>query len=519
MPISFLADLFPYFRFVLPVMGMLLAVCFAVLSRWKNPFVSGVLLAVLLASVYLGFWNYTAPHWRNRGYFNAYEFYHYYMGSKYAKEIGYTNLYNATLVADQGTEARFQPSTVRNLDTHGLSAAHTVWQKEGKYRALFDGERWKEFVRDIRFFRTRVSTRLWKKMLNDKGYNGTPVWNMVSGTIANRTPTSGRGVLFLPWLDVMLVCCALGCVWWAFGHRVMLLLLLMLLTHYVTSHFTLKAAFLRLDWVMTLVMAVCMLKKERYKTAGALTAYAAAARVFPAIFVFGIGAKFLIEIVTARTVNRRYVSYLASFGITLSILVLASILYAGSLDSWKEFLHKMAVHNSDISGWRVGFKYVFLHAYDSSRGLGLKQLFEDRYVTWWGIQFAVLLLSLFLVRRLEDHEAMAYGYVPTFFLVAPTYYYHVMLAVPFLFFAGKMERPTRLLGLFMIYASAVAGHVLFARWGRASTLFHTMSCILFAMVLYMMALSLIELLKRKVPEFEPPPTEGDSEQTGDLLTS
>jgi len=61
----------------------------------------GMLVAVLVLLAALALWNYVGMGaFRYGRYLNAYEFYHYYMGSKYAREIGYTNLYNASVVAD-----------------------------------------------------------------------------------------------------------------------------------------------------------------------------------------------------------------------------------------------------------------------------------------------------------------------------------------------------------------------------------------------------------------------------------
>jgi len=506
-PISFLKEYLVYFKYVLPVVACLVIVEHALLQRRQKPFLQGLLTSLLVVSVYLGIWNYTEPHWRQHRYFNAYEFFHYYLGAKYAPEIGYTNLYNATIIADEETGGKVKGRTIRSLDTHRIVPADRVLRDKARYKALFKEERWKAFSTDVPFFRKRVSSGLWNRMLNDKGYNATPVWTMISGILANTVSTqSPRGMAVLPCLDVLLMLCAIACVWWAFGHRVALLMALLVCTHYLTSHFTLKAAFLRVDWVMCLVMAVCMIKKERYKTAGLLTAYATMARVFPLIFAFGIGAKALLDLIKTRRINPRYFGYFAALGGTAAALFLASVIYDGGLGAWREFLGKMAVHNTDIAAWRVGFKYIFLMSYRGSAfwGTNLKTFFEQWKLVWWGIQLALLLLSFLLVRHLDDYEAMAYGYVPVFFLVAPTYYYHVMLIVPFLFFAAKMERPTRMAGIFMLFASGMVGHKLYALWDRGYALFFTMSCLLFVFVLYTMALCLLEALRTPVPGATPP---------------
>jgi hypothetical protein len=120
----------------------------------------------------------------------------------------------------------------------------------------------------------------------------------------------------------------------------------------------------------------------------------------------------------------------------------------------------------------------------------LAVFFSAHKIIWWGIQAVVLGVSFFLVLTLEDYEALAYGYVPAFFMFAPTYYYHVMLIVPFLFFAAKTDYPSRAVGLVIMFATSIVSYQLYGRWDRGWALFFTISCMLLTFVLYLMALSL-----------------------------
>ncbi len=489
----FLRENLAYFKYVLPLVAIAVIVICAVIRQRRARYLRAVLAAILLIAAILAGYDYTWYFWGMGHFFNAYEFYHYYLGSKYAGEVGYTDLYRATLVADYETGYRPKNRTIRDLKTHRFVRAERVLKEKEKIKGLFSDERWDEFTGDVVFFRKKVSAGLWKRMLRDKGYNATPVWTTISGCLSNQVSTDNmRGMISLALLDVALILAALACVWWAFDHRIALLMAIFFGSHYLVSqHYTLRAAFLRLDWVMCLVMVVCMLKKERYRVAGALTAYASMARVFPLVFAFGMGIKAVVDFVSTRSVNRRYLAYWASFAVTAAILVGASLFYVGRLDAWGDFFAKIGQHNKDISGWRVGFKYVFLMSYDGSAfwGRNLAEFFEDWKLVWWTIQAVVILLSAFLVLRLDDYEAVAYGYVLVFFLVAPTYYYHVMLVVPFLFFAGKMGRPMRAVGLIMMFATSMIAYKLYLMWDRGYKLYFTISCMLLVNVLYMMVVS------------------------------
>ena len=503
-----LIDIYPDLKYILPVAAIGLVVIYVIMGSRPVHLLRGFLAATLFALAVLAVGNFTnLGRWPKNRYLNTYEFYHYYTGSKYARALGYTNLYPASLVADDLTKRKFTKGRIRDIETKdglGSIGVEKVLAEKGRYMALFEDERWQVFVKDILFFKKRLETYDWNYALGDNGYNGTPVWTMVGGTLSNMISTDNEwGMTFLALLDVFLFFGALCCVWRAFGHRTALLMVVLLGTYFMMGHSSLKGAFLRTDWVMCLVMAVCMLKLEHYKTAGVLVAYATLSRIFPVIFMFGIGAKFVLEVVQRRTINRHYLSYFASFTVAIFVLVAASIAYSGGLEIWKEFAIKMAKHNTIISPMRVGFKYVLMIVYKSCvHDGGFRQFFEAWRIFWWGIQIIVILISVFLVRRLKDYEAMAYSFVLVFFLVATTYYYYIMLLVPFLFFATKLEDPARASGMIMLFVSSMVSYYTYSKWWIRYPQFSSVSCMMLGVVLYMMALTLIESLKREKVEPE-----------------
>ncbi len=486
-------------RYLLPLVACGIVLAYLLMGKRPFPFLRGLLAAVLLASALAAVRHYVDAQWRAGGYLNKYEFFHYYLGSKYAPELGYTHLYDAAVIAEVENNFRVKSPSLRNLETGAIISAQQVLAHPEQCKARFTPPRWAEFLRDVAFFHEGFDIKTWKRMLMDKGYNATPVWTMIAAPLSNRAPTDNLFRLTCTALiDALLLLLAIGCVAWAFDYRAALLMVIFLGVHYLFSHYTLKAAFLRLDWVVCLTMAVCMLKKGWYKTAGGLCAYAALARVFPLAFVFGVGAKFFFDLVRTRSIHHRYFGYFASFGCTVAVFVLASILYHGGVEIWREFFAKIAAHDRDISAWRVGFKYVFLMSYNGGAfwGTDLQQFFEHWKWLWWTIQVAVLLASAFLVQKLEDYEAMAFSYVPVFFLFAPTYYYHIMLLVPFLFFAGRMERPTHAAGLLFMFVTSAVSFKCYYLWNRGYKLFFIISCLLLAMVLYMMLLAFLDSLKK-----------------------
>jgi hypothetical protein len=367
-----------------------------------------------------------------------------------------------------------------------------------------------------------------------------------------------------------------------------------------------------------LVMAVCMLKKNHYRTAGALVAYSALARVFPAVYFFGLGGKFFWEFLPAawkalvaflakrywetakfrfltgaalfivlhipwavlslqyaaspyqdgvlqyralwplllpafdiallgglvlwwglrhQLIDIRYWHFFSACGMTLLVLVAASFLYAGGTHQWKEYAEKIGRHNQDISPWRVGLKYVFIsklpndlsfretagdlsrHAIskllgrapdtpeDASPGSRIQRnittktylekwapftrslLYHQNPKTWQMLQAAMLIFCLFAVRGMKDHQALAFSFVPCFFLASPTYYYYIMLLVPFLFFASELDRPSRAIGLAWMYLIAMAGYYFYDMWQQKFATYSWLSFMLLGLVLYMMLLA------------------------------
>lgn len=234
-------------RYVLPALGIVLVMAYALMGKHKLPAMRGVVASVLVASVGLGFVFYTASHWRNGTFLNGYEFFHYYLGAKYAPELGYTGLYAASWEAQRENGDARLPTVIRNLKTEGMMRPSADAPEIKEARAAFTPARWEAFKADVAFLKFS-DWKLWNRMHKDKGFNATPPWTLVAMPIASAaTIKRDETIRWLPWLDVLFILAAMACVTYAFGPRAMLLLMLFLTRHYLLSHFTLKSAFLRVD--------------------------------------------------------------------------------------------------------------------------------------------------------------------------------------------------------------------------------------------------------------------------------
>ncbi len=421
-------------------------------------------------------------------YMNPHDVYHYYIGAKYSHELGYFNLYRCSLIADTEGKHVYAQSVIRNLDNHRRENVSAVLAKSEEYKRPFSPERWQEFKKDIEYFRSLVPASKWNRMLQDKGYNATPIWNMVARFLANRCSTgSPQAMMALVAIDLMLIALMLGMIKGAFDDRTLLFAIIFFGASFFMSFVHIKGAFLRLDWVTMLVMSMCLIRVERYKTAGALMSYAAMARIFPAVFLFGMGGCAAWALLRTRRIDRKYIEFFAAFGVCAVLLLGLSALADGGFHYWSDFFRKIGVHNAEISTTRVGFKYVFLRFYGSVTA----GTFSQHQTMWWSIQAFVLLASFLAVRKLDDYESVAYGFVPAFFLASPTFYYYVMLIVPLFLFAPKLNKPLRSFGLMLMFLISAAAFILHFTLPLGLALSFILSCMLLGLAAYILATSLL----------------------------
>ena len=504
-------------RFIYFIPAALMVLIVLYMALWGRPafFSRGILAAPLVLLAILSLWHYAGFYpWINKTYFNEYEFYHYYIGSKYAPEVGYGGMYDASIVADDETGKVFTSKSIRNLNyMHGsiderkaradkpYYDVKEVLARKDEIKGRFNPDRWAEFVKDIQFFRRTLGTPRWSKIMHDKGYNATPVWGLAGGLLSNAVSTDNKpGLLALALLDPLLIGMALLCVAWAYGLRTALFLGAFFGVNYLTMHSpTMKMAYLRTDWIALTLMGASLVRKGWYKSAGALMAYAGLARIFPAIFAFGIGARAAVELVHTRRFPWKHAQFFVVYALAASALVGLSIAYAGGLHQWREFFDKIGYHNDDISPWRVGFRYIFFGTFEQPpRGMGwwdfkaqLQTFYQTHAAIWWTIQGAVLLLCALAIRHLRDDEAIPFSFVPVFFLVAPTHYYYMMLVIPVLFLAMKVDSPLRGVGFIYLLGVGMVGYSYNSRGWQFPHAFD-MSSALLVFVLYLLLIPGVE---------------------------
>ncbi len=421
--------------------------------------------ALLSVAVYVDFGVF-----RYGTYLNEWDFYHYYLGTKYAPELGYDKLYGATLLADAegGLRYRNPQNAIRDLSTAELVPVQAVPAQAERYLSGFDRERWREFVADVTWFKQRLPAERWSILLVDHGYNGTPAWSFVVGGLVSShlsvRAAFGRWLMLL--LDPALLLAMVAGVAWAFGRRTAFLVAIFVGTHYLMSWGHLKGALLRTDFAMCAALAVCLVKKSYYKLAGVLLGWAILSRVFPVFFLVGPAVLLAWGYLAERRLQRPWLGLLASCAATVILVVAGSCLYFGGFDIWREWANKITLHYAGGSDWDLGYRTIVEAVFVG----GVPVRPEDvGHASGWSVPTLVAALLLIVpavgfLRALEDYQAVAYGFVFVFVLSVATYYYYAILCVPFLFFAPEVEKPQAALGAVFMLFCGLAGYVLYSGW-------------------------------------------------------
>jgi hypothetical protein len=145
---------------------------------------------------------------------DAYDLLHYYVNAKYFDELGYYDLYPAAILADHSNGGPFFEEGDRYMDQdergHQLRSIDTALARGRVAKERFTAERWAAFEHDVLTLQRtpgNLSSQLWRQMIQDHGYNGTPVWTLLARPFAELVPV--EQVKLLCHLDTVLLAAAL----------------------------------------------------------------------------------------------------------------------------------------------------------------------------------------------------------------------------------------------------------------------------------------------------------------------
>ena len=417
-------------------------------QKWRDRILKGMGVLSLLC-----WWNLGHFHFDN--YLHIWEHYHYYVGAKYFRELGYARLYYCTAVADE--EAGVHHKDMTNLVTNQLENITTLDHESCTSR--FSPARWESFKHDVAYFRRALGSR-WEtskpSVLEDHGYNATPVWGIGGWLLSSLAPASDGYVMFLGIVDSLLLLAMWGFVLWAFGWRATCVAIIYWGTNYPARYFWNGGAFLRMDWLVASVIGICLVKKKHLAGGGAALTYAALLRIFPGFIVVGLILKALARMVRERrwVLSKEHWTFAKGCIAAMLILVPLSSALAGGFDTWvgskteqgfvensKKHLHTPLTNN-------MGLKTIVAYEYGKrafvTRDNSLadpfgrwkdarNHAFERRKIIFAALVVAFMVLLAWAAEKRDDWVALCLGVglIPVATELT-CYYYSICLAFGFL---------------------------------------------------------------------------------------
>jgi hypothetical protein len=385
------------------------------------------------------------------GYGHPQDVYHYYLGSKYFDELGYTRLYVCTTVADaeSGLRDLALRRSIRNLETYDREGAAEILRDPARCTRHFSPERWQTFKHDVGWFRERMPEAIWQGTLADHGYNPSPAWGALGKALVRAGPVTERNLLPLLLLDPVLLIVMWALAWKAFGWRATSVALVFWGTNLPDDYLWTGGAFLRQSWLATMVIGICCLRMKWMTTGGFFLTVAALLRVFPVMAIFGVALKAGSAIWRARRfhlspAHRRFAAGCAA---AAAILITLSFATVGGPRAWIDFAENIRFHSSMAFLTNVGLKTLL--SYDRDTRLErIEQVSQNSPRAWNEARDAtlerrrfllagILLGYLALLARASDREedwvAAVLGTGSVIMLATmASYYFGVLLGFGFL---------------------------------------------------------------------------------------
>jgi len=299
------------------------------------------ILGVVAIAAYFQFGPLPGP-----GRYHAWEMYHYYVGAKHARELGYTRLYECAAVAEAelGFGSAVRARTLRNLRDDSVLTGAEALEHADECRARFSAERWRVFRSDVAWFRGSAGGgELWTAMQNDHGFNPSPVWVLAGHALASLAPPSHHFLGVLALIDVVLLGVLFALLGWAFGYRVAALAAVFLGTQAAAEMPWTGGAFLRMDWLLAATAALCLMRKRHFFWAGAALAYASLLRVFPVLLWAGPAVLAARQLVRHRRLAAPLKRLALGGAVATALLVLPSLALSGP-QAWPEFMSHTRMH-------------------------------------------------------------------------------------------------------------------------------------------------------------------------------
>lgn len=438
----------------------------------------GVAFALVLGASALAYFN-LGRFRRDGGVINTWEQYHFFLGSKYLPEIRYDGLYDATVAAMADRYHVPKGVTVRDLTTFELRPAHASNESVQAARSRFAPERWQEFSAEVAVF-SRTLGLPFERVICDHGNTGSPAWAVLARLFTAGVAANARTLSWLGFLDVALLLALSVAVARTFDLRTLCVAMSIALL-VPNAYDFLGGSILRLDWLVALGAAACLLELKRHRAAAVFIAYAIASKPFCALFAVSLGARYAIDWWRARRPARTQLELVAWTAVALVVIIALSAVALGGPSIWIEYGAR--IHLNLLEKYyaiNYSFRDVFLQlahegpaaALDwtvAAVAASLPEVEIGDFAVSFALARAAMLALLVLVISRHDDEVFAFGMGAFFVFVVfvTNMYYWQMLLLPAIAFARGYGRDWRKLVYLLACCAFLAAAYLFARSGTA----------------------------------------------------
>jgi len=382
---------------------------------------------------------------------HRWEQYHFFFGSKYLPEVGYFNLYKATILADrESARAIGFVQTTRDLHTFDEEPVERALGDAAEVRGAFSDARWEAFKRD--WSTLARGSASWAQVMDDHGNSGSPAWAIFAAPIARVCGIGPAGQRLMGLVDPLLMLVLFVLFFRTFGTRpTCVALVIFSMMPFCFDY--LAGSLLRWDWLFALGLALVLWTRGRWAGAGVAVGYAIASKLFPLFFAVGFGFWAAWEFARTRTFDRRLLRFGAGATAAIALAVAISSAMFGPR-VWKGYEERIAVaQHEHFYANQYSFRTVFLQAaFSTPRELAndwmlpreVKAARPEVDVKSWRVSFLLLQLALTALvalglRRADAIEGLAIGPLLVYVWLVVNAYYWNMMMLPALVWALRVE--------------------------------------------------------------------------------
>jgi hypothetical protein len=401
--------------------------------RWPATIVLGLLaLGVYLGTVHDRF----MAQWRAdiRG------AYHYFLGAKYFKELGYADIYRFTLLADveTGLNRLRNLEQIRSQENYELIPVdEALAYARAKRPQVFTDERWREFKDDWTMLSRRIDPRNWERILTDRGFNPPPFWQVFAHPptwlidIHSRVSYNlGRSADFL----ILVASIVLVAVLAGLDAAFLVFLFIHLAWFYSGSAINTYFQFI---WLDAVILTMAFYRAKKMIPAGASLAAGAGVSVFPLVLSGGPIVVWLRDFVRTRKFPAGTTRFLVSFAVFSAVFLGIGLAQGQGPSATVDFVKKIQMHawHQKFDSNKFGLKRTMATDLNDIWGrIGIDQrttIFVRQRPFYLFLWFTIVGLTVAAMIRGPDKDAWSIplGMGLIFALMTASRYYYLALIV------------------------------------------------------------------------------------------